>query len=319
MFLSFGDRDLPNDMAWHMAQSAQSAGVELSLYLDSAVMLACDFRGHDEEVEAHMAKLASTIRRDRPDVVIMDNCHPITYRGLSPDLMGELKRELGFRLVSLMRDSHKYTAGILGCWKPICDSVVLFDPCSPFLKDDLDGKVIVLPVFAMHQTSGRHAQLNRGMLFMGSANFVGRQALLAVLQSEDFEFTVITGEDRAREAPHMEAYIEVLRRAGAVLNIAAHSAEDFLVTGRVWETISIGGVLVEQSNPATDCFFTPYRHYLPWRNLEDVVHLDHFIRDHPDQAARIAREAHDWALGHYGVTRCWSSLLGHAMRAYQEE
>ena len=185
--------------------------------------------------------------------------------------------------------------------------------------DDTEGKVIVLPVMAMHQTSGRAAQPDHGMLFMGSTNFLGRQALLAVLQSEDFEFSAITGEARSREAPHMAAYMELLRRARAVLNIAAHSAEDFLVTGRVWETISIGGVLVEQSNPATNCFFTPYRHYLPWRNLEDIVHLDQFIRDHPDQAARIAGEAHGWAQSHYGVKRCWSSLLGHATRDDEEE
>ena len=88
MFLSFGDRDLPNDIAWHMAQSAQLTGVELKLYLDSAVMLSCDFRGHDEEVKARIAKLVNTLRQDRPDVVIMDNCHPITYRGLAPARSG---------------------------------------------------------------------------------------------------------------------------------------------------------------------------------------------------------------------------------------
>lgn len=313
MFLSFGDRDLPNDIAWHMAQSARLAGVDLSLYLDSAVMLACDFRGHDDDVEGRIAAMADTIRRDRPHVVIMDNCHPVTYRGLNPAVMGTLKQEIGFRLVSLMRDSHPHTAGIIAAWKPICDSVVLFDPCSPFLDDDPERKLIVIPVMAMHQQVRHGVHPGYGLMFMGSTNFLGRQALLAVLHTEDVEFNAITGEARARLAPNMEAYMDLLGQARAVLNIAAHSPEDFLVTGRVWETISIGGLLVEQSNPATDRFFTPFRHYLPWRTLEDIVHLDHFIRDHPDQASRIAREARSWAIQHYGAEQCWDTILGHAI------
>ncbi|RAU20799.1 hypothetical protein CU669_16120 [Paramagnetospirillum kuznetsovii] len=110
----------------------------------------------------------------------------------------------------------------------------------------------------------------------------------------------------------------MLTGASAILNISAHSPKDHLITGRVWETLAAGALLVEQDNPSTAKFFPPYRHYLPWTNVEDIVHIAKFIKRRPDLARRVADEGHAWAKRHYGVTAFWTALLGHALRPRSE-
>jgi hypothetical protein len=99
-----------------------------------------------------------------------------------------------------------------------------------------------------------------------------------------------------------------------VLNVSRHGPGQHLVTGRVWETVAAGALLIEQDNPATAHYFVPYRHYLPWRSIEEIVHLAHFIERRPDAIARIAGDAHAWASARYGADRFWSTLLDHALR-----
>lgn len=317
MFLTFDDRELPNDLAWHMGRSAAQAGINLMLYRDSAVVLACDHRASDRHIQERVDLFAAEVERQRPDVVIVDCCHRLTLRGISPEIMAGLRARLGFRLVALMRDAHGYAILNLLPWQAVCDSMVVFEPHAAILAPEhagRNGNVIALPVMAQHEPRMPLPPPEFGMVFIGSVFFPLRQALLAILRTEAIDFTAVTGPQRARMAPDMAAYTSLLRRSEAVLNIAAHTPEDYLITGRVWETIATGGLLVEQDNPSTSTYLTPYRHYLPWRNLADIVHLAHFIRRHPEIRRRIAAEAHDWTARHYDSAKIWAALLGHATR-----
>lgn len=313
LYLSFEDRDLPNDLAWHIQRSADKAGVALSLYQDSALVLPSRFRGDDQAVTARMNAFSAELGRQKPDVLILDCCHPVIHRGITPTILNDLRQQHGFKLVVMMRDAHSYAMSEARLWLEVCDSLAVFDPCSPICQEDTSGKVIPVPVFTMYLPYAPVAVPDRPVTFIGSVVFLWRLALLSLLQTESVEFQAIIGESRLKEAPHMEAYLDLLRRAKAVLNIAVHTPSDCLITGRVWETIAVGGLLMEQANPSIERFFTPYRHYLPWSNPEDIVHLIQFIEKFPEIRRRIADEAHGWAERHYGVKAFWDALLGHAL------
>ncbi len=320
VLLTFGDRVLDNDFAVHFQESAREVGVDLHVYVDSALTLPCEFIGSDSEVGRRLAAFEAEMERLRPDVVMIDCVSPLILRGINPAILYDLKQRLGFKAICLMRDSHRLAMPLVKAWLPACDAMMA-DILSPIFNSDhahLNERVLPLVVPSLHRVFAGLPAPELGLVFVGGVTFFARFALLSILLTEEMDFTAIFGERRYREVPDMAAYAKVLGRAGAVLNLSIHTPEDHLVTGRVWETIAAGSLLVEQDNEGTASFFTPFRHYLPWRNAEDIVHIAHFIKQRPDLARRVAAEAHAWAQIHYNPKRLWGAMLGHASRSRPE-
>lgn len=321
MMLTFEHRGLPNDLADHFSLAAAEAGVDFHLHLDTALVLPGDFIGDEAEVARRGEAFAEALARLRPDVVLFDCCSPVLARGFNPAMAAEFKARFGFRLVCVARDAHSQALAVLDSWLPVVESMVVFDPLSPIFAPGhapLKHKVIALPVPSLHAPFVEGGARDLGLVFVGSVNWQPRQMLLSVLLSEDIDFTAVTGPRAAAEAPDTAAYARLLGRARAVLNVSRHGPTDHLITGRVWESIAVGSLLVEQDNPATARFFTPWRHYLPWRSVEDIVHIARLVERRPDLAARIGAEARAWALRHYGNRRLWTTLLAHATRPLTE-
>jgi len=319
LLVSFADRALPNDLAGHLAAAAADAGLALGLHLDAALATPDDFIGDDGAAARQVEALIHRLETERPDLVMVDCCAPLSLRGLNPGLMSQLKHRLGFRLACLMRDSHRYAMPLVRAWLPAAD-VMIADVLSPVFASDMapsNAKVLPLSVPALHATF-RDAAIawddrDLAMSFVGSINFTARRALLAVLLTEEIGLHAVTGAERMHQTPDMASYARLLGRSKAVLNISAHSPEDHLVTGRVWEAIAAGAVLVEQDNAATRRFFTPYRHYLPWRTVDDIVHIARFIDRRPDLARRVAAEAGSWAGRAFPTEAFWSAIVARAL------
>ncbi|CAA7627497.1 glycosyltransferase [Magnetospirillum sp. SS-4] len=317
MLVSFPHGALPNDMAEHLAGTAAAAGVTLDLHLDAALATPDECRRPDGFVRGRIEAFAAHLAAARPAVVIVDCCGPLGFRGLNPAVMADLKERFGFHLVCLMRDAHSYALPGLRAWLPACDSMLLFDPASPLLDPRLapaNAKAIVLPVPALHGPFLERPPRGGHLLFIGAANFAVRQAVLSVLLTEDIPVTAIIGKHLAAERPDTAAYARRLAGAGAVVNVSAHTPSEHLVTGRVWETIAAGALLIEQDNDAVARFFTPWRHYLPWTDVADIVQIVRLMGRRPEAARRVAEDGHAWAARHYHAQAFWTALIGHALR-----
>ena len=279
--------------------------------------MAADFKGTDEEVAARVEAFVAEVERLRPEVLIID-CFPyLALRGINPGFIAGLKARLGFRLVCFMRDAHKDVVLLLDYWLPHCDMMMVGDPLSPVFSPDRapgNRKVTVIPLPILFPPFLDHGERDFGLTFVGSVYLSVRYMLLSVLMTEEIGFTAVYGPRQAIETPDAAAYARFLGRSRATLNISVHAFSQghsiHLVTGRVWEAIAAGTLLVEQDNPATAMIFTPYRHYLPWTTVEDIVHIARFIERRPDLAARIAEGAHAWAMRHYSSKRFWANVLG---------
>ncbi len=314
MMLTFDRYALPNDLAEHFGHTAAEAGIDFQIYFDRALTIPNDFQGDDDEVARRVKMFADALGRIRPDVLIIDCVSHYVLRGLNPGVVAELKARLGFRLVCIMRDAHDYVVRDLDRWLPVCDTMVVFDPLSPVLSPErapLNRKVIALPVPSWHALFLERGERDLGLTFVGSVKRLWRYMPLSVLMTEDIRFTAVFGPRRAVETPDTRAYARLLGRSRAVLNVSHHGNGVHLITGRVWEAIAAGSLLVEQNNPATAMFFTPYRHYLPWTTVDDIIQIARFIDRRPDLAARIADEAHAWARRYYTGDRFWTAMLSH--------
>ncbi|RAU20994.1 hypothetical protein CU669_15525 [Paramagnetospirillum kuznetsovii] len=313
VLVGFESTGFPNDMAHHLVGSGRAAGLDISAYLDNALTMAHEVRATDAWVEARVEAFEAEMECRRPDVILVDWAAPLTARGLSPERLAELKHRLGFRLIVGMRDAHAAALDCMTRWLAAVDTLLLYHPLSPIIAVGGDTVFVGwLPVHlpALARTEGRDLNLS----FVGSVAFTLRNALLSVLLTEDLPFTAIIGERRKTELPDMAAYLSLLGRSRATLNISAHTHDEHLVTGRVWESIAMETLLVEQDNPATASYFTPWRHYLPWRSVDDIAHICRFVERNPAEVAAVAAEAHAWAARHYSAERFWRGLMAHAMR-----
>ena len=73
-------------------------------------------------------------------------------------------------------------------------------------------------------------------------------------------------------------------------------------------------MLLEQGGSGITAFFTPYRHYLPWSNIADIVQAYRFLERHDDLRRAMIAAARDWSARHYGPDRVWRALMAWAMR-----
>ncbi len=236
--VSYADRELPNDIAAHFEGSAELAGVDFRSCLDTALVLSMEFFGTDEDVKQRLDQFAVGLEKNRPDVLIIDCSTPLTFRGLNPGNVSKLKDQLGFRLICVNRDSHRENVALINAWLQVCDTMVVFEPLFPILNPAYtthSGKIVVMPVPAMHGPFLDRDGIREGMLFVGSVYWQPRCALLSVLSTETIPFTAITGTRRLRMASDTTSYARLLRRARAILSVSRHGPGTHLVTGRVWE------------------------------------------------------------------------------------
>jgi hypothetical protein len=319
LFVSFENAEIPNDLAEHFARSAKAIGLSLDLWLDTSLAWTTEFIGTSQSAAARFEAFCAHIEATRPDVVILDCLFPITMRGLNPNKLAVLIERYSFRLVCMFRDSYMDALPIVTEWAKVATTILSFDPLSPLFSsanETLRAQAVLLPVptnYNLFAADGPGPR-DQGLVFIGNTGWQYRLAILAILMTEPIRFSAIIGARRHLEAPTTADYARLLRQATASLNVSRHGPFLHLVTGRVWETISARTLLIEQENPATATFLTAYRHYLPWRNVEDIVHLAYFIDRHPEVAHRIADDAHEFISSHYGCKQIWTGLLSHALR-----
>ncbi|OAN50774.1 glycosyltransferase family protein [Magnetospirillum moscoviense] len=309
-----------NDLAGHFAAAARAAGGRFIPWLDSTLSAVRIGPCSDSELCRRKEAFLAELERVRPDILLCDSQTVPGLRFPTVPEIRELKARLGFKLVHVSRDSLRAVDNQMQLWADVADHILLFDPCAYVLRDpehrDLAAKAFAIPVPAVHPPfvpSGRPPQ--HQLLFVGSTFAPHRSFLLAGLASADIGLELVIGEKRRQLAPDDGAYAGLLASSRAVLNVAAHAAGESgrLVTGRVWETIASGSLLVEQLHEGTARFFQPWRHFIPWSEPADIIKRWRVLSRHEDVRARIAAEAHGWAQRHYGVDKVWRAIIAHAL------
>ena len=301
----------PNDLAEHLGNAAAAAGRAMTTYCDRAITGPTRMRLSDAERARRIDALAGHIRAQRPQVMILD-CGWSPLRGdLDPPTLARLKAETGLRLLCLFRDAQTPSLSLIRHWAAAADGLVLFDPLSPVFdgaNPDLAAKALVIPVPARPLPPPPEPP-HHGLIFIGGLGQSHRPILIGGLLDAGIGVTAILGDRRLRLAPDLDAYAALLADSRAVLNIAVHHQDQRLVTGRVWETIAAGGLLLEQDGSGTPAFFTPYRHYLPWSDITGIVTACHMLERRPDLRRAMIVAARDWSARHYGPDRVWRALM----------
>ncbi|HWI28031.1 MAG TPA: glycosyltransferase [Stellaceae bacterium] len=90
----------------------------------------------------------------------------------------------------------------------------------------------------------------------------------------------------------LESYRRYLRRlgeAGATLNFARRRDGQLTVTGRTFEVLAAGGLLVQERCDEIDLYLIPGSHYLRFESLADLADIAELLREAPDRADEVRR------------------------------
>ncbi|CAA7615576.1 glycosyltransferase [Magnetospirillum sp. SS-4] len=301
----------PNDLAQHLGDAARAAGGSMAHYADPAITGPDRPRMTDAARAGRIAAFIDHLRRTRPQVVILDCCWSPMRGDIDPAALAAVKAETGLSLLCLFRDAQEPSISLIRHWAALADGLILPDPFSPVFdaaNADLAAKALVIPIPAPFGPEPP-PQPRHGLLFIGGLGQFHRPILVGALTETGIDFTAILGTRRRELAPDLAAYAALLADSRAVLNIAVHHRDQRLITGRVWETIAAGGLLLEQTGSATPRFFQPYRHYLPWSDMADIVHACRMLAANDDLRRTIIASARDWSARHYAPARVWGALM----------
>lgn len=303
-------RGLPNEVMVHFRDSGAEVGLDVVAYGDDVLFAPWATRTTDAVIARQRAALGSFLEESAPDVVLLDCPFQPTPRTFNPDDL-ERAAARGTRIVHFVADARAETLPMLRAWAVRADAFLLIDPYAALLQDrELASRALLIPLpverSRYHPPVGdRHQELS----FVGATNVPMR--LMIVAKAKDSFPDMALHAGNAGGLPTMDAYAAALRDSQTTINVSVHSGVDRIMTGRVWEAIACGSLVLEQENPCTRHYFVPYAHYMPYESVSELLARALFLRRNPSHRARMAEAARQWHDRHYSNERVWAAILAH--------
>jgi spore maturation protein CgeB len=147
-----------------------------------------------------------------------------------------------------------------------------------------------------------------------NVSFLGQISSYRSYRAELIRFLIDAGvdgyfstRDRAQQVTH-EQYADVYARSFMSINFSASvSCDQF--KSRILEIMYSGAMLLESENDQISRYFTPFVHYVPFTDKDDLLDKIAYYEAHPQERDRIARAGHDKAREQYNARHFWESIF----------
>lgn len=104
-------------------------------------------------------------------------------------------------------------------------------------------------------------------------------------------------------------YLEYISRLKISLNFALLPEGRSQVRARVWETLLCKTLLLEEGNPTTSKYFSPYIDYVPFNSVDDLVYKVSYYLSHEEERDTIRQQGWDTVNKYYSATVFWTSVF----------
>lgn len=126
--------------------------------------------------------------------------------------------------------------------------------------------------------------------FIGSTRYCGREQILRVVKSEVPNLIIDGGQRESRLTP--EECAQKIRRSYIIINFAQSPGMFHQVKGRVCETISTGGLLLESQNSSTSRLLKAGIEYVEFNTIQDLIDKIKYFCSHEKERDEIANNGH---------------------------
>jgi len=262
------------------------------------------------------AQLETAARAFRPDVLIVDEqvVQVADGRALRSQTISTLRAALpGLKVVGLHLDpwsvDHRQLVDSAGdvdlAWTFAPDLQVWRDPAFA-------GKVLTAPL-PYPILDRPQQQLEPALGFHGSIASYNWHRWLWLAAAERMGLKVGTSvthhkSDSLAPQDSFRRYLETLSAHGAVLNFGMRSDLSIALTGRTFEVLAAGALLIQEATPELDRFLVAGEHYLPFTTLADLRAIADFVSSKPSEARAIAACGNAFFRTRYAPHRIMSYL-----------
>jgi hypothetical protein len=304
-FINCDSGNIDHDIAYNVACSAEAAGARLSCFDAGAIT----YRGTGG-LRAEIDRLKAFLSVNRPEIVAFDGNFVPNGRTIDADLILELKREFGFKFLSIIGDCYDTTySDCLGYWHRAADLSVIFHRNSRYfraLKDKTRVMVCpTIPIYAEGFSDAHHRDIDIG--YCGGDRRQRRTYMAALadagLKTECKFINRLRGESYSREE-----YNDLLGRSKLAFNNGWIRNGESIMTGRIGEVLTSGALLIEEDGSAINDYLVPFVHYVPVANVAQFVCFSQFLAENDEVRSAIARDGQAFWREHYSGDRFWQAV-----------
>ncbi|MEO5340292.1 MAG: glycosyltransferase [Magnetococcus sp. MYC-9] len=260
---------------------------------------------------------------DAPRFNFMGAAHP-HYIAMKKQLQQEhpLLRVLGLSLDSsegiekfLLETMGDFFDGLLQCHhdpaaphmrdNPHFRKKILHDHLIPFNDQNFGSTEKPLVPNLFFRGSIRHPHWAR-VLWLAAAGHVGLPVTQEVNQFLDTNDITRYDPSPAYRRWLLDDYATYMRKytdATCCLSVLMFGNMARYLTGRSFEVLLSGALLVQEYSPLMHNHFIPGEHYLEFTTIAELVSIVHFMREHPEEAEEVRRRGHAFACERYNDVR----------------
>lgn len=307
-FINNSDRYVECDFKDHLYDSAVSTGITGLYFFEDDISYPGLRPTSPEVARQRLSELRDAILRFRPDAIVFDACFKGDPNTVNRDLLASIKEATRARLIGFMADAWgDRWRDSLGYWD-CADRLIYIMPPTPEHLRHPKLMSIAYPCNPLNFFVPETKDIDVSFFGHGYAwrmPFIN--AAIETCRAHGFVAN-ISPHERRNTCPDMAGYADILRRSKLVFNLALRGSGEAIVTGRVWQAINSGCLLLEEDNPETAKYFRPGKHYSPFRTPGDlqnaiVVGLESWDTN------PIPRQAYEFCRENYSPEKIWSQVL----------
>ena len=179
--------------------------------------------------------------------------------------------------------------------------------------DDMAGKTFLAPFPIGLSSAPPPPAISGRATFVGGVEYYNwqRAIWLSALAEERAPVQVSISSHLTDNLPALASfrdYMERLSALGATLSFAMRSDFSRTMTGRMFETLYFGALLIQEECSDANRFLVPGRHYLSFRTRGDLRRIFARLRHAPEEVAAIRTAGTAFYHEHYSDRRITSSL-----------
>jgi len=247
------------------------------------------------------------------------NLHQDSKYLLSVDFILKIKKSTDSTVAIVCFDIWRNSdLSFVQYWRNAATLFLHIDPIAVKRIEDLDlEKKFLLWPFPALQSSERPLETKQNnLIFSGSIKEQDRRFWLRNLsglaKSRNMELVlIIFNYHKLKFRSIWSSYIDNLSKSLVGISLAQKSDSHSLVTGRTFDVISVGSLVLQQetgNDQPLSYFYNEYEHYLKFRCLCEIEQLIDWVSLNINSAKQIGATARKFNNLHYSPERLWKYL-----------
>ncbi len=240
-------------------------------------------------------RVAAACLAERPDVLILDAV--LLHFPRPIELIVEMRKKMpDLKIVGLYFDAWSCSPKQLRIAGAHFDVIWTVTPDLEHWKmPEIAHKVFQAPLPRGGDFGGPILPLQNKLHFSGgiAAYNWHRGIWIAAMRQANIPIETHMSAFIDDKLPALESYVAYMRRIAdgrCCINFSMRqNMTTFSLTARSFEALATGALLVQESCPEMDCYFTAGEHYLPFSNFAELRAIANFIAEQPAEAEKIRR------------------------------